>query len=72
MLLQLRDYIQRERVVSLQQLIREFRMDESALKPMLDLWVQKGAILPHQHQRACQSACLRCSTSGVVFYQSQN
>jgi hypothetical protein len=72
MLLQLRDYIQREHVVSIQQLTREFHVDESALRPMLELWVQKGAILPHQHQKACQSACSRCSTSAVVFYQSQN
>lgn len=73
MLLQLRDYIQREQVVSIQQLTREFHMNESALMPMLELWVQKGAILPHQQQKVCQSACPRCSSSSaVVFYQSQN
>lgn len=72
MLLQLRDYIRRERLVSMQQLMREFHMDASALEPMLERWIQKGAILPHQHQKACQSACSRCHTSAVVFYQSQN
>lgn len=72
MLLQLREYIQRERVVSMQQLTREFHMAESALRPMLELWVQKGAILPHQQQKACQSACSQCNTAAVVFYQSQN
>ena len=71
MLLQLRDYIQRERVVSVQQLTREFHVDESALQPMLDLWMRKGIILPHQDKKACQSPCSRCSTSAVVFYVSQ-
>lgn len=72
MLLQLREYIQREGVVSIQQLTREFHMAESALRPMLELWVRKGAISPHQHQKACQSTCSQCNVSAVVFYQSQN
>ena len=72
MLLQLRDYIRREHMVSMQQLTREFHVDESALQPMLDIWVQKGAIIPHQNDKACQSSCSRCSTSVVVFYVSQN
>ena len=69
MLLQLRNYIHREGVVSVQQLTREFHVDEQALQPMLDLWVKKGAIRPHQDKKVCQSACSRCNTSAVVFYQ---
>lgn len=72
MLLQLRDYIQRERVVSIQQLTREFHVDEPALQPMLDLWVKKGAIRAHHDKKACQSACSRCSSSTIVFYITQN
>ena len=72
MLLQLRDYIQRERVVSIQQLMREFHMDESALLPMLSLWVKKGTIEQLQDTRGCQSACSQCKSSTVVFYQFQN
>jgi hypothetical protein len=72
MLLQLRDYIRRERVVSLQQLSRVFSVDESALEPMLKLWIDKGAIRPYQEQKACKRICSRCSSSAVVFYESQN
>ena len=72
MLLQLRDYIRREHRVSLQQLVREFHIDERALQPMLDLWVQKGVILPQEDNSTCQSTCSRCSTSSVVFYVSHN
>lgn len=72
MLLQLRDYIQRERVVSVQQLMREFHMDESALLPMLSLWVKKGVIEQHKDKEGCKSACSQCKSSTVVFYQFQN
>lgn len=72
MLLQVRDYIQREGSVSIQQLTREFQMDQSALSPMLDLWVKKGVIRAHHAFKACQSTCAKCPTTDVVFYQSQN
>lgn len=73
MLLQLRDYIIRENVVSTQQMLREFNIDASALQPMLDFWIKKGIIAPHQNKPSCQSACSRCTTTTtVVFYQSQN
>lgn len=72
MLLQLRDYIRRENVVSVQQMSREFRVDPSALQPMLDFLVQKGIISPNQNTPGCQSTCSRCTISTVVFYVSQN
>ncbi len=69
MLLQIRDFIRREQVVSTQQLAREFRVDELALQPMLAVWVSKGVIRPCLEKTACQSSCFRCSTNAPVFYQ---
>ncbi len=69
MLLQIRDYIQREQVVSTQQLAREFQVDELALQPMLSLWVDKGVIGLCQDKAACQSSCFQCSTKAPQFYQ---
>ncbi|HRD68910.1 MAG TPA: FeoC-like transcriptional regulator [Legionella sp.] len=60
MLLQIRDFICREGIVSTQQLTREFRVDLLALQPMLDLWVSKGAIRKCQERSNCQSACFKC------------
>jgi DNA-binding MarR family transcriptional regulator len=72
MLLQLREYIRREHFVSIQQLSRAFHIDESALRPMLDRFVEKGFIRALQRDNACQSTCSGCHTSAVVFYESQN
>lgn len=69
MLLNIRDFIQRERVVSTQQLSREFHIDEQALQPMLDIWVRKGMIKPCQDKTGCQSACLRCKVNSPIFYE---
>ncbi|MBA3536798.1 MAG: hypothetical protein H0T84_09340 [Tatlockia sp.] len=69
MLLQIRDYLRRERVASNQQIAREFRLDLQALQPMLELWLRKGLIVNCQEQSACQSHCFKCQTQPPVYYQ---
>jgi hypothetical protein len=69
MLLQIRDYISRQGVVSTQQLSREFHLDLPALQPMLALWVAKGVIRKCQEQANCQSACFKCRVQTLEYYQ---
>lgn len=69
MLLQIRDFIRREQVVSIQQLTREFHLEEPALKPMLEIWINKGVIRPCEEKTACQSSCFRCNTQSPQYYQ---
>lgn len=69
MLLQIRDYICRQGVVSTQQLTREFRMELFALQPMLDLWVARGIIRKCQEKANCQSSCFKCRTQAPEYYQ---
>lgn len=69
MLIQLRDYIKRGQVVSLEQLTREFHIDKQALQPMLDIWVAKGVIQPCQEKAVCGSGCSSCKINMPVFYQ---
>lgn len=69
MLLQIRDYIEKVGVVSTQQLTREFRVDFPALEPMLRLLVQKGYIGKCDAQSNCQSACFKCKTKSIEYYQ---
>ncbi len=69
MLLQIRDFIQKNQVVNLQQLTREFHIEEQALQPMLQIWIDKGVVRPCQDKAACQSSCFRCSTKAIVYYE---
>ncbi|QMT58983.1 MULTISPECIES: FeoC-like transcriptional regulator [unclassified Legionella] len=69
MLLQIREYICREGIVSTQQLTREFRLDLPALQPMLDLWIGKGVIRKCQEKANCQSTCFKCRSSAPEYYQ---
>lgn len=62
MLLSIRNYIRRERVVSTQQLSREFQLDLTALQPMLDIWIKKGVISKCVQSTSCKSSCFKCRT----------
>lgn len=68
MLLLIRNYIRRERVVSTQQLSREFQLDITALQPMLDLWVTKGVISKCTQATSCKNSCFKCRTP-PEYYQ---
>ena len=68
MLLQLRDYIAREKRVSTQQLTRAFRIDLSALEPMIERWILKGEVALDD-QKGCTTTCGGCKTTGVTYYR---
>jgi hypothetical protein len=68
MLLQIRNYIRREQVVSTQQISREFQLDPTALQPMLNVWLRKGIISKSTHSSSCKSACFKCQTP-PEYYQ---
>jgi len=69
MLLQLLDYVRREKVVSTQQMVREFKIEPTALQPMLDIWVNKGRIEACIAQSGCAKKCFKCNQGAPVFYQ---
>ena len=69
MLLKLRNYLSKEKVVNLQQMAREFRMDESALEPMLAWWVRQGLIRAHQAEKSCRGACQGCQPNAIAVYE---
>lgn len=69
MLLQIRDFIIKQGLVSTQQLTREFHLDLSALQPMLTIWINKGVIQKCQEKAQCQSSCFKCHV-GPEYYKS--
>lgn len=71
MLLLIRDFLRRERIVSNQQIAREFGLDITAVEPMLEFWIQKGIIGFCQRKPACQSPCFKCQTRSLVYYEYQ-
>lgn len=69
MLLQIRDFIQREKQTSLEQLARAFHIDEAALQPMLNFWLQRKIINVTEGLSGCRSVCGACSVKRPKIYQ---
>lgn len=69
MLLPIRDFLQKEKIASLQHLARVFHVDEQALQPMLDVWINKRVIELLTEKVGCRSACYRCNSSAKIFYR---
>ena len=70
MLLQIRDYMREHKVASNQQLAREFRLDITALQPMLDIWLGKGVIVRCNKPASCKSPCSsKCRIQPPEYYQ---
>ncbi len=69
MLFALRDYVAKEKRVSLAQLARFFKVDVTALEPMLDVWIRKGVLKQDVQKMACKTACLGCSREAAIYYQ---
>ena len=66
MLMQIRDYLRREKVATNQQLSRAFNIDISALEPMLAPLIAKG-ILSCEQAKSCKKACFSCQTLPLYY-----
>ncbi|MCX7091204.1 MAG: FeoC-like transcriptional regulator [Legionellales bacterium] len=69
MLSAIRNFIQIHRVVSVEQLSREFCIATEALGPMLEIWVNKGYIRKSNQKENCGTGCRSCYVQRVVYYE---
>lgn len=72
MLLKVLDFIKQHKLVSTQQLQREFNLDLSALIPMLDIWQRKGIIKECPLGSGCKKSCGKCVFNKNKYFQLQN
>lgn len=68
MLLQLRDYIKKQKLVSIAQMTREFNIDTQALKPMMEILIKKGIVRKEQKIASCTDLCSSCKMGDAIYY----
>jgi hypothetical protein len=68
MLYELRNYIKKYNSVSIAQISRAFMVDIHAMKPMIDIWVNKGVVKMHNHPLNCKSSCGGCAKESSNTY----
>jgi putative ferrous iron transport protein C len=66
----LRDYLQKQHRVSLNDLVIHFAIDAEALRGMLTQWIRKGKIKKLTPNSAiCGSRCCKCDSTLTEFYE---
>jgi hypothetical protein len=65
----LRDYLAKEKYVSLEQAARFLNIDATALEPMFDFWIERGVISPSVAAKSCGAVCKGCQPKTPKYYQ---
>lgn len=68
MLLQIREVMAAEKMLSNQQLSRLLGIDLPALEPMLSFWMNKG-VIARRDPAACQDSCGGCVKKTPIYYE---
>jgi putative ferrous iron transport protein C len=67
---ELRDYIQLHQRVSLSDLVQHFKIEQSAIRQMLQKWVSKGKIrVVAAGGSQCGTSCCQCDPSITEIYE---
>ncbi len=69
MLLAIRNYMQHNRVVSVEQLSREFRIAAEALEPIMAIWINKALIRKLSQKEGCGTSCRGCQPTPIAYYE---
>lgn len=69
MLSLIRNYIQVQHVVSMEQLSREFAIAVEALEPILEFWAKRGVIRQAKQEKNCGSGCHTCHLKQIIYYE---
>ncbi len=67
-LVNLKAYIQKHHAVSLFELTQAFGVQADALRPMLNIWINKGVISKANKTPQCGSRCLKCEPTLTEMY----
>lgn len=66
---ELRDYLQQNRRVSLNDLVLHFDVDADALRGMLSRWISKGKVRQALAETGCGTSCCKCDPLLTEIYE---
>jgi hypothetical protein len=68
-LIELKHYMQSDKVATLSSLCHQFKLEAETLRCMLMHWMQKGKIRPCVKKAACGSKCFKCPIASQEMYE---
>ena len=68
-LTEIRDYLKAKGQAPLRDMALEFKMEQDALRPILEQWISKGKITKLPQGTACGGGCHSCEPEAIELYQ---
>ncbi len=68
-LIDLKNFVQQRRIVSLREISMHFRSDESAIEAMMERWIQKGVIRKVKMEEGKCGSCDICASGIKLHYE---
>ncbi len=68
-LLEIKQYLQQMKIVSLEALCAHFKCNADVLRCMLSHWLRKGCVRQFNKTAACGGSCAKCPQSRVEIYE---
>ena len=68
-LTEIRDYLKTKGQAPLRDMALEFKMEQDALRPILEQWINKGKITKLPQGTTCGGGCHSCEPEAIELYQ---
>lgn len=68
-LTQVRDYLKQKGQAPLRDMALEFGMDQEALRPIIEQWIDKGKVRKLPQGTACGGGCNSCMPETIELYE---
>lgn len=68
-LLQVKHYLRERRIVPLQDVAVHFRVEVDTVRPLLELWVNKGKAKKHVGAAGTCKGCCKCDPATLETYE---
>ena len=68
-LIQVKQYLRERVIVPLPDVALHFRVDVETIRPLLDVWVQKGKVRKHAGGSGACKGCCKCDPATLETYE---
>lgn len=68
-LVQLKQYLRQRKVVPLQDMALHFRVDVETVRPLLEVWINKGKVRKRAGAEGACQGCCKCDPATIETYE---
>ncbi len=68
-LIQLKHYLRTRKIIPIQDAAYHFQVEVETLRPLLQVWIDKGKVRQRRETAAACKGCCKCDPATIEFYE---